>query len=262
MGDAYARWLIAKGSVFFPSSAGIAKLVERLRKEKWIPDPASPDFSRLEYASPADKLAASTGGYAVHTVEYDGSPDFAARMAASHEALPRSVTADWLDDPDREELRIVWPVHAGDPLPVRYPLTRRPGGAASYALELHRSADYVVPVADEVGPLASRCACGDDLAFGWDEDEVIPAFEGCSGIFAECEACSRTFDPAKGAATITDPFDGSKREFRGGAAHRFALRVDCGASFVKDASVAFAPELVALVQEEFGRDFLELGTVY
>src|ERR1039458_1154683 len=37
MGVEYERYLIAKGNAFSPSAAAVAKLVERLRKEKWIP---------------------------------------------------------------------------------------------------------------------------------------------------------------------------------------------------------------------------------
>ena len=36
MGVEYERYLIAKGNAFSPSAAAVAKLVERLRKEKWI----------------------------------------------------------------------------------------------------------------------------------------------------------------------------------------------------------------------------------
>jgi len=49
---------------------------------------------------------------------------------------------------------------------------------------------------------------------------------------------------------------------RGGAAYRFALKVDCGKCFVEDAGLAFDPELVALLEEEFGREFLQIGAVY
>jgi len=263
MGVEYERWLIAKGSVFLPSGEAIAKLVEKLRKEHWIADPAAPEFARLRFAGgQREKLAAKTGGYAVRTVENDFGDDLAKKIAASTEALPAALTADWLDDPEREELRLVWPVEADAPLPVRYPLTARPEGSVSWKLELHRASDYVYPIAENIDPVPTKCACGDDLAFHWDEDEVVPAFEASSGIFAECEACSRTFDPAKGVAVIGNPFGGAAEPVRGGAAYRFALKVDCGKCFVADARLAFAPELVALVEEEFGREFLQVGAVY
>ncbi len=231
MAARYQRWLVAKGGVFSPSSAGVAKLITRLRKESWLPE---------------------GGGASFRTVEVDGG-------ILREEQLPPIVGADWLDHPSREEVRLVWPVtgHEG----LRYPLARKPDGAAPYALEIHRSADYVVPTARTVGTLPSRCACGDDLAFAWDEDEVIPAFEDSTGIFAECEACSRTFDPTKGAALIANPFDGSSIEVRAGAAYRFALKVDCGESFVRDAALAFAPELAPLLEEEFGREFWQLASL-
>jgi hypothetical protein len=255
----YRRWLIAKGSVFMPSSEAVAKLVTRLRNEKWIADPASPDYRRLRYQGKREKLAASTGGYAVTTAENEFGDDPDAAIAATTEALPKILSPEWLDDPDREDLRLVWPVDADEPPPLRYPLTRCPPGPVHYALELHRGHDYVYPIARTIDVVPTTCACGEDLGFHWDEDEVVPPFRASSGIFAECEACSRTFDPAKGVATITNPFDGTTEQVRGGAAYRFALEVDCGASFVRDAALAFAPELVTLVEDEFGRSFFEVG---
>jgi hypothetical protein len=262
MGVEYVRWLIAKGSVFQPSAAAVAKLVERLRKEKWIVDPASPELKRLRFQGKREKVAAATGGYAVKSVENEFGDDLAAQIAASTEALPRVVTAEWLDDPSREEVRLVWPVDVDEPLPLRYPLTRRPEGSTHYSIELHRAPDYVYPGCETIDPVPTKCACGDDLAFHWDADEVVPPFGSASGIFAECEACSRTFDPAKGVATITNPFDGSTEQVRGGAAYRFALKVDCGKCFVRDAQLAFDPELVALVEDEFGRAFFQVGACY
>jgi hypothetical protein len=258
----YERWLIAKTSSFLPSTAGVAKLVERLRKERWIPDPAEPTFRALRFAGEPASLAAKTGGYAVHTVENSFGDERARKLAASTEAQPLAVTVAWLDDPEREEIRLVWPVHGEEPLPVKYPLTRKPDGLATrYALELHRCHEYVYPLAKTIDVVPTECACGDDLAFHWDEDEVVPAFESSAGIFHECEACSRTFDPSKGAARVTNPFDGSVEEVRGGAAYRFALKIDCGDRFVADPMLAFAPELVALVADEFGRDLREVAAL-
>ncbi|MGD0526474.1 MAG: hypothetical protein ABSE49_15105 [Polyangiaceae bacterium] len=238
MGRHYQRYLIAKGNAFSPSAVAVAKLVERLRKDKWIP----------------------AGGKAVTTVENTFGDDARAKLAASTAPLPPALTAEWLEDPDREELRMVWPVDAASASSLKYPLTRRPEGGAAYGLELHRAHDYVYPSGATIEAIPTTCVCGEDLGFHWDEDEVVPAFGTASGIFAECEACSRTFDPTKGAAVLTNPFDGTKTTARGGAAYRFALEVDCGGSFVADPGLAFAPELVALVEDEFGREFFQVGT--
>jgi hypothetical protein len=239
MGAGYERYLVAKGNAFSPSAGAVVKLVERLRKEKWLPG----------------------AGKAVTTVDNTFGDDDRAKLAASTSPLPAVLTAEWLDDADREELRIVWQIDAGGPLALKYPLTRRPEGAASYALELHRAHDYVYPIGKSIEPIATACVCGEDLGFHWDEEEVVPAFGASSGIFAECEACSRTFDPTKGAAVLTNPFDGTKTSTRGGAAYRFAIKVDCGKCFVADPALAFAPELVSLVEDEFGRDFFEVGAI-
>jgi hypothetical protein len=233
MADHYARWLIAKGNSFSPAAASVVKLVERLRKEKWI---------------------AEAGGHAVKTVEK-------AAAKTSTEPLPAAITASFLEHPSREELRLVWPVEGAAPGSVKYPLSLEPSGPVRYALEIRRADEYVVPTAANIGPLPTTCNCGEDLAFEWDEDELVPAFRASTGIFAECEECSRTFDPSKGSATITNPFDDTAQEVRGGAAHRFALVVDCGECFVRDPRLAFAPDLVALIESEFGRAFYEVGCV-
>jgi hypothetical protein len=201
----------------------------------------------------------ASGGYAVHTVDNTFGNDAAAKIDASTEALPAALAPAFLDDPDREELRLVWPVSGSAPLPVKYPLSRTPDGDLSWALEVHRAQEYVVPVAKTIGQLPTECRCGEDLSFEWDDEELVPAFTSSGGIFAECEECSRTFDPSKGIATILNPFDASRQDVAGGAAYRFALVVDCGKCFVEDATLAFAPELVALVENEFGRAFYEVG---
>lgn len=236
MGLEYQRWLIAKGNTFAPGAASVVKLVERLQKDGWVPP---------------------TDGRAVRTIENTFGRDAAAKEKASTEPLPGELTADWIDAPEREEMRIVWRIDGSADL--RYPLSRRPSGETSWTLELHRAPEYVVPTRDAFDELDTECRCGEDLAFEWDESDVVPAFRGCSGIFAECEECSRTFDPSKSTATIQNPFDRTEVEVAGGAAYRFALVVDCGSSFVADAALAFAPELVTAVEEVFGRGFYEVG---
>jgi hypothetical protein len=220
----YHRFLIARGNVFLPSTEAVAKLAARLRKEGWI----------------------QGRGTGVHTVEVE------ARTKGT-EPLPETLDRAWLDDPDREEIRLVW-------TEAKYALSHRPDGSPACAIEIHRAPEYVVPSRKTIGKLAAKCRCGEDLSFAWDEEEVAPAFASSTGIFAECEACSRTFDPSKAAATITNPFDGSSEEVAGGAAYRFAVVVEAAAgAYVRDAALAFAPELALLVESEFGRSFYEVG---
>ena len=260
MGVEYERWLIARGNAFSPGAAAVVKFVEALRKEKWIVDPASPDLAKLRFQGKRNERAQKTGGYAVKTVENTFGKDVIAKLTASTESMPAALTVEWLDHSDREELRLVWPVTASDPLPLKYPLSLKPDGEITYSLEVHRAQEYVVPISETIGPLPTECRCGEDLSFEWDDEELVPAFGASTGIFAECEECSRTFEPSKGNATITNPFDGTEKEVAGGAAYRFALKVDCGKCFVDGA--VFAPELVALVEKEFGREFYEVGTKY
>jgi len=234
MAESYERWLIARGNVFLPSAAAVAKVIEELKKAGYI---------------------GGDDGFAIKTVEI-------ADAKASRESLPAEVTKEWLDDPDREEIRLVWPIK--DSEGIKYPLTMKPdagSGSADFAFEVHRAPEYVYPRKKNIGALPIMCKCGEELDFEWDEEEVVPAFRSATGIFAECDECSRTFDPSKGSAKIKNPFDGSKEEVPGGAAYRFALKIDCGPHFVSDASNAFDKELVALVEKTFGRQFYEVGSV-
>jgi hypothetical protein len=240
MGARYERWLIARASGFTPAPESIAKLVDRLRKDQWIAD---------------------AGAYAVKTVENRFGSDAAAKRKASREPLPAMLSKDWFEDGTRDELRLVWPAEGAAPRALKYPLSIAPEGQVSYSLQIHRADEYVVPSAKNIGALPTACNCGEDLTFEWDEDELVPAFAGSTGIFAECEECSRTFDPTKGTALVSNPFDGASREVRGGGAYRFALMVDAGENFVKDARLAFAPELVALLESEFGRELYEVGRI-
>lgn len=262
MAVAYERWLIARGNAFSPAAASVVKLVERLRKEKWLVEPTPPELAKLHFEGKRESLAKATGAYAVKTVENRFGNDVNAKIAATTEPLPAALTAEWLDDSTREELRLVWPVSSEAPLPLQYPLSITPAGKVRYALEVHRADEYVYPTADAIGPVPTICRCGEDQAFEWDDEELVPTFGASSGIFAECEECSRTFEPSKGNAVITNPFDGSTAEVPGGAAYRFALKVDCGTSFAPDAKLAFNPLLVALVENEFGRQFYEVGCTY
>lgn len=235
MSGNYQRWLIAKGNVLSPGPAAIAKLVERLRKEKWIPE---------------------SGGHAARTVDK-------ADAAKATEKLPKDITAEWIAaEPEREEMRLVWTIEGDAAKDVEYPLSMKPEGKLSWAIEIHRAPEFVYPVAENIEMIDTTCNCDEDLAFDWDEDEVVPAFKSSVGIFAECEECSRTFDPAQETATITNPFDDEEDDVRGGAAYRFAIKVDCGKSFVANAKLVFAADLVKLFEEEFGRAFYEVGAKY
>jgi len=262
MTASYERWLIARGNAFSPAAASVVKLIERLRKEKWILEPTSPEIARLKLEGKRESFAKGTGGYAVRTVENRYGDDVSAKIAASTESLPAALGADWLGDSSREELRLVWPVASDAPLSLQYPLSMTPTGSVRYALEVHRADEYVYPSADAIGPVPTTCRCGEDQSFEWDDEELVPTFGASSGIFAECEECSRTFEPSKGNAVITNPFDGSTAEVAGGAAYRFALKVDCGTCFTADPKLAFNPALVALVESEFGRQFYEVGCTY
>jgi hypothetical protein len=162
------------------------------------------------------------------------------------------LEGEWIDDPDRSDLVLRWTSGDG----ARQPLT---ADLARFDLEIHRAEDFVHPVSEHVGAIATECLCGEDLSFEWDEDEIVSPFGDAAGIFTECDACSRTFDPTRHEATMTDPVTGAKAQVRGGAAHRFAVVVRCAAP--TGSAPTFHADLVALVEAAFGRDFHEIASI-
>ncbi len=264
----YARWLVAKSSYFLPEAPSIASFIEALRAGKWIADPATGDLTLLRFEGLRAEFAKVTGGYAIRTVDHTFGENVRAKLSATTESTPLVLTKEWLDHAEREELRLVWPVAPKAARPVLYPLFPEPSDAActaaTYTLEVHRALEYVVPMTDLFESIPTLCACGEELAFEWDDEELVPAFSDSTGIFAECEACSRTFDPTKGAARLGNPFDETTDEVRGGAAYRFALKVNLvsTSSLSAGPKLTFAPELVALVEKHFGRTFHEFGAAY
>jgi len=264
MGVEYERWLIAKGNVFSPSAESIVKLVAKLRAEGWLARPGSPELGNLQFRGRREQLGHETGAFAIKRVENtfgDTRDSLFAKIAASTESVPAAIDPDWLEDPSREDLNLVWLISA-ESTTLKYPLTRRPDGPVHYRFEIHRAADFVYPISETIDPLPTECRCGNDLAFEWDTAEYVNPFGATSGIVTACADCSCTFDPAKGTATVKNPFDDSEDDVPGGAAYRFAIKIDCGKSFVGGADLAFAPGLVELVSAEFGRSFYEIGSVY
>ncbi|MBX3230828.1 MAG: hypothetical protein KIT84_01315 [Labilithrix sp.] len=210
---AYERWLIARGNVLAPNWETLIALVKKMREEKWLVGP----------------------GRAFTTVEVG---------EANEEPVPETIDRAWIDDESREELRMVWSC-AGAQAPL--------AGAEAKTIELQRAPDFVYPVRKEIGPLPTECRCKEDLSFEWDEEELTPTFTKSTGIYTECEACSRTFDPAKGTAKLSDPVTKKTEDVNGGAAYRFAIKV------VSEEAAAFAPAFLAFVEKEFGRSFYEVG---
>jgi len=211
----YERWLIARGNVLAPSWEALISLVKKMREENWLVGK----------------------GTAFTTVESG---------EANQEPVPETIERAWLDDEGREELRMVWSCAAAG---ARSPVAE----GTALTLEIQRAPDFVYPTREEIGALPTECRCKEDLSFEWDEDELDPTFLRSTGIYTECEACSRTFDPAKGSATLTDPVTKKKDEVAGGAAYRFALKLE------SETPSTFAPDLLAFMAKEFGRDFYEVG---
>jgi hypothetical protein len=263
MAAEYERWLIARGNVFCPSADAIVKLVAKLREEKWIATPGSPELAGLRFSGRREQHGEKTGAFAVKRVENtfgDGRDALFNKIAASTESVPANMDAAWLKDPSREDLNLVWLVSA-DATSIKYPLTRRPDGPVSYRFEIHRASDFVYPMAACIDDLPSECRCGNELSYEWDEDEFVNPFGATTCIATECTECSRTFDPSKAMARIENPFDNSEAEVPGGAAYQFAIKIACGERFVRHADLAFATELVDLCGKEFGRNFYEVGSL-
>ena len=82
MAASYERWLIARGNAFSPAAASVVKLVERLRKEKWLIEPTPSELAKLQFEGKREGFAKGSGAYAVKTVENRFGNDASAKIAA------------------------------------------------------------------------------------------------------------------------------------------------------------------------------------
>jgi hypothetical protein len=270
MGVTYECYLLPRPVSFRPSSADVVRLVEELRRKRWLPSRSMPEFEEL-----TSRFPGSAAGMARRTVRF--LPKQYPRDAGL-ELLPDPLTPAWLDA--HPGTALLWEVHEATLLPddalaeieslfgVRYALSRIDDLDPDpyYTFTIRWSDHFLEPFGDSLETWCrSICACGGDF-----EDELplnLPDGSCQRGPFsgnrylATCPGCGRPFD----ADAETTEEDGYTREKRvigeGGAVHRFAIHVDCDKSHPHGPpQLRFHPDFIALCANVLGCTFVEVGT--
>ena len=224
----YERCLLPKGSVFSPSAAAVAKLVDA--------------------AAARTGGSRTTGGHAVTTVENEFGDDAprSSRRAAS--PCRRRSPPQWLDDPDREELRLVWRVERRGRAVAEVPALAQARGRRSPTRP--RAAPRVrlrLPGPQTIGRVPTTCACGEDLAFELGRGRGRPGVRRVDGHLRRVRGVQPHLRSRPRAPPIvTNPFDGTKTS-RCAAAPPTASpsRWTAASASSPTPALAFAPELVA-----------------
>jgi hypothetical protein len=247
MGVEYKRFLIPRPNAFLPDAATVAALVDALRRERWLIDPASPQLAAMPFRMSRPHRHAQAAGYFVDNADgyADGSADVARHVA----------------NIDRAGVRLCWPVESAAAAGLRYPLvadagyTQRRGTDRYYRFEMHFCADYLFHISEAIEPFASnpQCRCGAALVYEFDPE---PFFD--QRIAMNCPVCGTPFDATGLLCRGRDIFTGEAFELPGGATYRFALKIDCGKDF-GDVAPPFEPELKSLVERVLQRETYEVA---
>ena len=252
MGVEYKRLLIPEERELAPSAGAVARLVDELREQRWIPDPSSEAFHHARGGVPL-----GAAGWC-RSRKKPATRDRPARIV--WERTRSAVTVEELEARPGPKVLTWW--LSGDPTGavavggLRYPLTAMPDvSPVDYEIELRWAADaWFTPFGFEcIEPLATGCRCGAELADA--EGETVRA---------RCPRCGRAWDPLAQRATIASQLDGTRAAaVAGGVAHRFGITVDCGKCFAhEEERLVFQPALRRLVEAELGARFVEIGVVY
>ncbi len=242
--------LLPSRNSFRPSAASLAGLIDRLRADGWVVDPAAPWLSTMRFVN-GTRAAARTGAYAE-------GPRWRGQVS-----LPAGDLSGWLTTAGGSFLKFTWPVESlRPPVALRYPLdTASPVDPEDtyYDLELWLSDRFLEPISELIDPIDSTCPCGQSLAASEDGSDSL----FCSGsLLLRCPACGAGFDPAARPAQVRDPWTGQARTMAGGAVLRFALVVDLGKCWPPGSGWGVHPELRQLCEEHFGLPFQEIRDVY
>lgn len=210
MGVEYRNFLLPRDRTFVPTAERIARLVERMRAERWILTPGS------QAGPPSDHPGAR--GWAEPFLEKATS---LRRRREEAQPVPVPVGAEWLAgrrDPHHanakaDELALHFEVSAADEgfsdLDLPYPLAYGEDEPGYHDIWVYASRDFVWHLGD--GAIA--CACGAALAYSVERGTIAP-IDLEERIRSTCPACAAPFDGDLGDAE--------------GIAFRFAVVVDCG----------------------------------
>lgn len=256
MKAAYRHYLTPRSKALAPSHRAIAKLVERLRVDRWLLTTADPAFgAQLEHVF--DGAHHRTGGFAKVTID-NPRPGSAPSPRDVTLPIPLPLTADWLDahrsphatDPRLSEIALLFPLairdggFAAHGLP--YPFTFGEGESTYHAIEVHRTHAFVRHAHATAAPTVC-CACGAELEWDPRSADSFPgkrllAIEGATRIDPECPRCGLAYEPD------------------GALAYRFAIVIDCGKGFPRERSpIVLRREFRAVCEDELGLALDDVG---
>lgn len=164
------------------------------------------------------------------------------------------------------DYRLVWPVESANDSGLKYPLTPFPEwGDAYYQLELHVARDFVYHTSELIEPFEYVvCECGLPLAYDDPTARKTPHpvfYEG--RIHRTCPACGMPFRPQELVARVRDGWTNRAGERPGGATYRFAVVIDCGKGFAREAwPIRATEEFMGTVTRALGRRFYEVADMY
>ena len=248
MGVEYEQFLIPRRNAFRPTAEKVIELLHELAKGRWIRTPESPNFDQMEKNNmPPEALR--TGAQYRHGNQ---------RKARS---LPWPIDVAWLEEQMSADLRLIWPVGSLERAGLRYPLSTVPDMPREelyYDVRLDVSTDYVYRISENINPFDSTvCSCGEDLSFSPKNEDIFFS----SRIHVACPRCRREIDISRMSAVILDGWTGEERRVHGGATSRFAMVVDCGKAFPRVSDIEAEPELLRLLNDVFGCQFYQVGSV-
>lgn len=172
-----------------------------------------------------DLIAAWTdGGYVLP----NASCEIRSQDGLASEIQPLAVSS--LAHMQAKDFFLDWEIQGEAAVRLLYPLSQRPEfddedispDDIYWNLRLHFSEDFVEETSEQVGPLDASCVCGENLYYDLEGDIFY------SGrIKRLCPQCTDIFRPQDQAVTTVHPFTGEHGELVGGAAYRFAIKINC-----------------------------------
>ncbi len=254
MGVEYRRYLIPRPNSFRPTPEALERLIDSLRRERWLLSPTAPERNNLRFGMMTYYAHARTSGFYVKQGQELGpgpAENLGAFLAANQD----------------RDLLLSWPIESLGRAGLRYPLTPPPfqdeQGAMDcyYEFQLHLSHDYVYHYSEAISPFDDEPACrscGESLVYSLGHEQD-PFYD--QRISLRCPSCGELFDSTGLPCTAYDLWTNKEYAIPGGVTYRFAVVVDCGKCF-GNRSMKFATELKALVESVLGVATYEVDDAY
>jgi hypothetical protein len=254
MGVEYKHYLIPEDNTYKPRPEDLSRLVNALLEDGFVAETGTDAFKKMTF---------SIYGY----YEYaDSTGCFAHVGDRTYRSFPCPCFEQEIAALGERDFRLVWPVQSSNDSGLMYPLTPFPEwGDAYYELELHMAKDFVYHMSELVDPFKKVvCGCGRSLDYdpetNWGAGH--PVYYDCR-IYRRCPSCGRLFRPQELVARLRDGHTGEKHQRAGGATYLFAVVIDCGKGWPRQAwPIRATSESLGLVTRTLGQRFYEIGDIY